>query len=162
LGFWLFDMRGDGARHGVGVFVFAHYRLNVDDAFAFVEANHAYALGVAAALADFGNACANDLAAVCNDHNLIEFAHQTQFHELAVALRCFERDDALTAAILHAPLVEQRTFAKSVFADREHGLIGVAVDDVHADNVIVAFHENAAHAMRVATHRPHVFDVEAN
>src|SRR5213079_2928334 len=69
-------------------------------------------------------------------------------------------DDSLATAPRHAMIVDRRTFAESLL--RHHEEICLALDDDHADDLIVGTELDAFHARGVAPHLTNVLLVEAN
>src|SRR5690606_16014339 len=137
-------------------------RLDVDDALALAEADDDHALRVAAGLADLAHARADDLAAVGDDDDLIVRLDERELHELAVTRRAIHGDDALAGAALEAPLGDGRALAVAVLADREHLLTLGVGDDGHAHDAVALAELDALHAHRVAAHRAHLGDLEAD
>src|SRR5690606_11788620 len=137
------------------------HRLDVDHPLAVGDADDDDALRVAAGLAHRVDVGADDLAAAGHDHDLVARVHQAELDHRAVPLARDHGDDALAAAVLQAPLGDRRALAVAVRADRQHLLV-LALDDVHADDLIAVAQIDAADAAGVAAHRPHVADRKAD
>jgi hypothetical protein len=91
---------GRAERVAAGLVVGLGDGLDADHLLALVEADDAYALGVAARLAHLADARADDLAAVGDHHELVVLDDEVEVDDVAVALAGVDRDDALAAAAL--------------------------------------------------------------
>ena len=91
---------------------------------------------------------------------LLVLAHDQRAGERALALGQLDRLDALRAAALDRVVGDRGALAEAVLGHDEQ--LGVVARDVHREHrVALLGHVHAAHAGRVAAHRPHPRLVEA-
>src|SRR5690606_14964293 len=128
-----------------GLFVHLADAFDVDDLLALGQPDDPDALGVAAGLADLGDAGADDLPTVGDDHELVRRADERDLHELAVTLRRVHRDDSDAATRLLTPLGHGRALAVAVGAHRKDLLRLGVFDDAHADHSVALAKLDALH-----------------
>src|SRR6185312_10150765 len=128
---------------------------------ALAEVDERHALGGATHLADRLDARADQHATGRDQHHLVLGAHQRRGDHLAVARRLLDRDHALGAARMPRVLDDRRALAVAVLGGCQHRL-RLVLGHEQRDYLLVLAERHAAHAVSVASHRPHVVLVEAH
>src|SRR2546430_6075436 len=122
------------------------------------QVHHLHALRVAARDANPFDRHADHDSFLGDHHQLVVGEHFLERHDVAGLLGALERDDAPSAAVLHAILVELRSLAHTLFRDDEQGRLASHHD--HVDHVVLLVELDPLHARRRAPHVPHVLLVE--
>src|SRR5438046_790399 len=128
---------------------------------ALVEVDQAHPLSRAPHLADLLYARPDQDASGRDQHDLVLVAYQHRADDLAVALARLDRDHALRPAAVARVLGDRRPLAEAVLGRSQHRL-ALAVGDQHRDRPLAFADLHAAHAARLAAHRPHVALLEAH
>ena len=112
-------------------------------------------------LADLADACANQHAAVGDQHDLVVGVHQRGGHDFAVALALLDGNHALGAAAMACVLANRGALAVTVLRGGQHALL-LVLGHQHGNHVLAFFQHHAAHAARCAAHGTHVVFVKAH
>src|SRR3989440_4831287 len=140
--------------------VFLHDPGHVHEQIARGQVHHLHALGVATRDADALDRHADHDALLGDHHQLVVREHLLEGDDVAGLVRTLQRDDAPSAAVLHAVLVELGALAHPLFGDDEQRRL--ASHHHHVDHVVFLVELDPLHAGRRASHVPHVFLVEAD
>src|SRR5207245_5689933 len=118
------------------------------------------ALRGTALLADLRHAGADQNTAGRDQHHLVVVVDQHRADHPAIALGSLDRDHALAAAAVARIFADRRALAESVLGRGQHGFRFI-VRREHAHHPLALAEAHAAHAGRLAAHRPHVALLEA-
>src|SRR5439155_347740 len=147
-------------RVAVAVFrlVFLHDPGHVHEQIARGQVHHLHALRIATRDADALDRHADHDSLLGDHHQLVVGEHLFEGDEVAGLVRTLQRDDAPSAAVLHAVLVELGALAHPLFGDDEQRRLAPHHD--HVDHVVLLVELDPLHAGRRAAHVPHVLLVE--
>src|SRR5438309_1596211 len=138
--------------------VFLHHPGHIHQQIARGEVHHLDALRVAARDADPFDRNADHDAFLGDHHQLVVGEHLLERHDVAGLVRTLQGDDAPSAAVLHAVLVELGALAHPLLRDDEQR--GLASHHDHVDHVVLLVELDPFHPGRRAPHVPHVLLVE--
>src|SRR5919106_2796237 len=129
--------------------------LHAGELLALAQRDECYALGGAPHFADLRHRGADEDAAGGDEHHLVLLLDEHRADDRAVALGDLDCDHALSAAPVARVVAHRRALAVAVRGRGEHGA-RLILGGEHAHHALAFAQAHAAHAGRLAAHRPHV------
>src|SRR5690606_24743220 len=137
------------------------HALHAGERITLVDGDQGHALRRAAHLADLGDASAHQHPAVGDQHDLVALLDQHRPDHAAVPLAGGDRDHALRPAAVPGVFGDGRALAEAALGGGRDRL-GLGLRHQPRVPALAVFPEHAAHAARMAPHRPDVALVEAH